>query len=435
MFVNRVDAGRALAEHLGHLANEDVVVLGIPRGGVVVAYEVAARLGLPLDVILVRKLGVPYQPELAMGAIGEGGIRVVDPSIVRAALIDDAALAEVERRERDELERRAEAFRGNVERLSLHGRTALVVDDGIATGSTARAACLVARKSGAERVVLATPVAPARTVEALDDVADEVVAVLAPRRLHAVGEFYADFAQTTDAEVTALIERSRREIAYRGDGDRREDETGVDKDVAVAAGAVTLPGRLALPPGATGIVVFAHGSGSSRHSPRNRRVAGELNRASLGTLLLDLLTPAEEADRSNVFDIELLAARLSHTTDWLAGAADAAGLRVGYFGSSTGAAAALWAAADRPDEIGAVVSRGGRTDLADPRLHDVRAPTLLIVGSRDEVVLELNRSTLHRLGAVGRLEVVPGAGHLFEEAGTLDAVSRLAAAWFGEHLR
>ena len=180
--------------------------------------------------------------------------------------------------------------------------------------------------------------------------------------------------------------------------------------------------------------MFAHGSGSGRHSPRNRRVAAALNDRGLATLLLDLLSVDEELDRANVFDISLLAGRLVAATQWAPAEPRIAELPVGYFGASTGAGAALWAAAELGEEIRAVVSRGGRPDLAAPRLPDVRAPVLLIVGGHDEVVLELNRDAQRRLRAPSELSIVPGATHLFEEPGALEEVSRLAGDWFERHL-
>jgi dienelactone hydrolase len=201
---------------------------------------------------------------------------------------------------------------------------------------------------------------------------------------------------------------------------------------------VTLEGQLARPPGASGGVLFAHGSGSSRHSSRNRFVAEVLQAAGLATLLMDLLTAEEEVVDARTarlrFDIGLLADRLAGATDWLAAEPDTRQLRVGHFGASTGAAAALVAAAARPEVVHAVVSRGGRPDLAAEALGQVRAPTLLIVGERDEHVLELNRRAARQLRAQQRLEIVPGASHLFEEPGTLDRVARLAREWFALHL-
>lgn len=209
----------------------------------------------------------------------------------------------------------------------------------------------------------------------------------------------------------------------------RDDEIRID-----VAGA-RVAGRLAVPGQPRGIVIFAHGSGSSRHSPRNRYVAEVLQAAGLGTLLFDLLTEAEEADRANVFDIALLADRLLAATAWLADDADAAGLPVGYFGASTGAGAALRAAADPGSEIFAVVSRGGRPDLAGAALGAVRAPTLLIVGGDDQQVLELNKAAAAAMTAECEIAIVEGATHLFEEPGTLQTAASLARQWFLDHLR
>ena len=206
-------------------------------------------------------------------------------------------------------------------------------------------------------------------------------------------------------------------------------------EVEPAAGEVWLVGYLAVPEDAAGIAVFAHGSGSSRHSPRNRYVARVLNDAGLGTLLFDLLTPEEELNRANVFDIGLLARRLTEVTGWLRAQPRAAGAAVGYFGASAGAAAALWAAAEPGVGIAAVVSRGGRPDLAQPRLAAVTAPTLLIVGGNDDVVLDLNRRAQAELRCENHLAVVPGATHLFEEPGALDAAAAaLARDWFLSHM-
>jgi putative phosphoribosyl transferase len=208
--------------------------------------------------------------------------------------------------------------------------------------------------------------------------------------------------------------------------------------VRVAAGSAMLEGNLSVPAGARGIVLFAHGSGSSRLSPRNRYVARLLNEAALATLLVDLLTPQEEAiDLQSAhlrFDIGLLAERLVGATDWLAQRPDTRRLRVGYFGASTGAAAALVAAAARPDAVGAIVSRGGRPDLAGPVLASVRAPTLLIVGGNDVPVIEMNHEAFAQLQCEKRLVIVPGATHLFEEPGALDEVARLAREWFERYL-
>jgi dienelactone hydrolase len=207
------------------------------------------------------------------------------------------------------------------------------------------------------------------------------------------------------------------------------------RDVEIEAGRLRLPGHLVVPPGAGGVVVFAHGSGSGRHSPRNNFVASVLSEAGLGTLLLDLLTPEEEADRANVFDIELLADRLVAATAWLRRQPEGADVAIGWFGASTGAGAALWAAGAPGADVAAIVSRGGRPDLAGERLPTVQAPTLLIVGEADTTVLDLNRSAQAQLRCPNELRIVPGASHLFEEPGTLALAAEHARDWFLQHLR
>lgn len=220
--------------------------------------------------------------------------------------------------------------------------------------------------------------------------------------------------------------------------DRTSEWLGEDRLVQVASGPVNLEGNLRIPDGARGVVLFAHGSGSSRHSPRNRYVAEVLNQAGFATLLIDLLTAdEEEADRQTGhlrFNINFLADRLIEATEWLAQNPDPHNLRIGYFGASTGAGAALVTAAQRPEAVGAVVSRGGRPDLAGSSLPNVQAPTLLIVGGNDTPVIGMNQEALAQLGVEKKIEIVPGATHLFEEPGALEEVARLAREWFELHL-
>ncbi len=432
-FNDRADAGRQLASRMEYLRGRDVVVLGLPRGGVPVAFEVAKALGAPLDVLLVRKLGVPFHPELAFGAIGNGGVRVISEAVVREVGLSGREIAAVESKERAELQRRAERFRGDHRPIPLQGRIAVIVDDGIATGATAQAACRVARAEGAAKVVLAIPIGATDTAEQFAQYADEVVVLHTPVPYFAVGQGYHDFAQTSDDEVVALLERARsgfRAVASPGAG----DPPLRDEEIRVTAGRVSVAGHLTIPERPKAVVVFAHGSGSSRHSPRNRYIAEVLNKAGFATVLFDLLTPDEERDRANVFDIALLASRLVDVTSWLAGQPDTASLPVGYFGASTGAGAALAAAAHPGVKVAAVVSRGGRPDLAGPALREVQAPTLLIVGGRDEMVLKLNRQAQAAIPAQCEVTVVPGATHLFEEPGTLEQVAVLARDWFVGHL-
>lgn len=204
-FTDRADAGRRLAARLADYRSPDVVVLGLPRGGVPVAFVVAAALHAPLDVLVVRKLGVPFEPELAMGAIGEGGVRVLNEQVLADAEITDVQLAAVEASQREVLDQRVAHLRKGVPPASLEGRTALIIDDGIATGATARAACQVARARGAARVILAAPVAPPHRIPALEEVADEVICLETPVAFYAIGHFYDDFSEVSEAEVATLL--------------------------------------------------------------------------------------------------------------------------------------------------------------------------------------------------------------------------------------
>ncbi len=433
-FRDRAEAGRHLAQTVRRAGvGEDVAVLGLPRGGVPVAYEVADVLGAPLDVVVVRKLGVPFQPELAMGAIGEGGIRVENRDVLRAAALSELDVEAVEHRERAELERRAHEYRGGRDRLDLRGRCAVIVDDGIATGSSARAAARVVRAHGASRVVLAAPVASRLALAELSDVADDVLCVEAPEPFYAVGEWYRDFSQTSDAEVVDLLGRSSRGRPWRS-ATAGPVAAPRDEEVEITSGATRLPAHVSVPPRAIGVVAFAHGSGSGRHSPRNREVGKALNDAGLATVLADLLTPDEERDRAAVFDIRLLAERLHHVGRYVRTRPDIGEAPLGYFGASTGAAAALWSATQPKSGVHALVLRGGRPDLAGSLLPAVTAPTLLLVGGCDEAVLALNRQAQAQLTCPNRLVVVPGATHLFEEPGALETVAARARDWFLDHL-
>jgi putative phosphoribosyl transferase len=428
-FANRREAGRRLATSLAHLATEHPVVVGLPRGGMPVAYEVAQALGAPLDVLVIRKLGCPWQPELGVGALGEGGIRLLNEPLIRSTGVTKPQLDAVAGREDAELQRRVRRYRGERQPIAVAGRTVIVVDDGLATGFTARAGIEVLRRRGAHWIVLAVPVAPRDTITELRTVADEVVCLHTPSEFWAIGQFYDDFAQTSDEEVASLL--AGTPAVVRLVSSPADDPS---EDVVVTVNGLGLPGTLNAPPNATAIVLFAHGSGSSRLSPRNVSVGLTLNTGGLATLLFDLLTPDEARMRARVFDIDLLAARLIGATHWLSTRPDLAHLRIGYFGASTGAGAALRAAGLLRSEIDAVVSRGGRPDLAAPHLGEVTAPTLLIVGSRDEIVLDLNDRARRQLRCPNQLAVVPGATHLFEEPGALEQVAALARDWFVHHL-
>jgi putative phosphoribosyl transferase len=424
LFEDRADAGRRLAERLHDLRTSNPVVVALPRGGVPVAHEVASALGAPLDVLAVRKLGAPQNPEYGVGAVAEDGTGVIDLQAAGAMGVSSGAMDRIVEREAAELRRRVALYRDGRPPIPLEGRTVIVVDDGVATGLTDLAAVRAVRKHHPQRLIVALPVCAEEACRRLAEEADDVVCLHTPKPFSGVGQWYGDFSQVSDEEVMRLLAADH---SSKPGAEAREA-------VTIPAGPVALAGDLVVPADASGLVLFAHGSGSSRRSPRNVEVASELNRAGLGTLLFDLLSEAESRDRANVFDIGLLSHRLVAATRWARSRPDLARLSVGYFGASTGAAAALRAAAELPQEVAAVVSRGGRPDLAGDRLSAVRAPTLLIVGSRDPEVLALNRAARQRLGGPSELMVVEGAGHLFEEPGELTAVSRLAADWFRSHL-
>jgi putative phosphoribosyl transferase len=452
VFADRADAGRVLAEKLAaYKGRNDVIVLGLPRGGVPVAYEVALPLKAPLDVFLVRKLGAPAQEELAMGAIASGDIVVINDEVVRALRISPQLVeAEVER-ERGELARREAIYHGGHAPLDVAGKIVILIDDGLATGSTMRAAVTALRQKKPARIVVAVPIGAASTCAELREIADECICAIAPEHFRAVGLWYDNFAQTDDDEVCDLLSRAARAQVETISGESIEEnnsgsndgsqpmattpkQAAQKRDVAIPAGERTVLGSLSLPHAATAVVVFAHGSGSGRFSPRNQQVAHDLEGAGLGTLLIDLLEERESADRAKVFDIALLASRLRAAVRWLASQRETAHLRIGYFGASTGAGAALVAAAQEPQTIGAIVSRGGRPDLARDALPRVAAPTLLIVGGNDDQVLELNRAAYAMLKCAKQIEVIPRATHLFSEPGTLEQVSRLAGEWFLKYL-
>ncbi|MFL5289172.1 MAG: erythromycin esterase family protein [Rhodopila sp.] len=428
-FDDRTQAGRLLAERLHAMKLAKPVVFALPRGGVPVALEIAWTLNAPLDLLLVRKIGAPGQPELALGAVveGEAAETVVNEDVRQMTGASDAYLERTRHKELAEIVRRRTLYLEGRARIDPAGCTAIVVDDGLATGATAKAGLTAIRRQGAARVVLAVPVAPQETLTEMQDYADEVVCLIAARQFGGVGAFYADFHQLTDSEAISLLRQAP--AAHEADPPPGLSER------SVVIPPLDLPGDLRVPTSPRGIVLFAHGSGSGRLSPRNVAVAQALNERGFATLLMDLLMEAEAHDRRNVFDIRLLAERLLEAALWIEGEPDIGALPLGLFGASTGAGAALMAAAELKERVAAVVSRGGRPDLAADALPRVTAPTLLIVGGEDHHVTGLNRKALEQLACDKRMNIVPYAGHLFEEPGTLDAVIELAAKWFAAHLQ
>lgn len=432
---NRKTAGEMLARALKKFQDDsETVVLALPRGGVPVAYEVAKELSAPLDVLLVRKLGVPGHEELAMGAVANGGLRVLNESTIRSLKIPQHLVDQVTSDELLEIERRAAVYREGRGSLNVRGRTVILVDDGLATGSTMLAALRALRILEPARIIAAVPLAPASTCEMLRDEADDIVCMLTPEPFYGVGMWYDDFNQTTDQEVLDLLRQARVWEKKPGDLPQVSDE-----QVEIKCGPAVLQGILSVNPESDGIVIFAHGSGSGRNSPRNRLVARRLQEVGLSTLLFDLLTEAEEKIDLRTghmrFDIPFLARRLRAVTNWVRRRPETADLAIGYFGASTGAAAAVQAAAEETLEIKAIVSRGGRPDLAGSDLMNVTCPTLMIVGSEDVPVMELNRQALDSMRpGFGHISIIPGATHLFPEPGALERAANLAADWFDRHL-
>lgn len=429
-FTDRRDAGRQLARLLEHHRGGDTLVLGLPRGGVPVAFEVARHLGVGLDVMVARKIGAPGQPEFGIGAVAPG-VRVLDEASVSLVGATRAEIDQIAYDETAEMERRLLVYRGVARMPEVRGRTVIIVDDGLATGVTARAALRSLRAQEPRRLVLAIPVCAPQSAEAMRRECDEVVYVEAHEDFRAVGLWYDDFRQTMDEEVLALLEEARA-------ADARSVPEACPASIPLGDGRA-LQGELVVPRGASAIVVFAHGSGSGRTSPRNREVAQAFHRAGLGTLLVDLLAPDEREDDAATaglrFDVPLLVDRVVAAVDWLRGQPFARDMPIGLYGASTGAAAAFGAAALRPVEVVAVVSRGGRPDLARRWLGEVKAASLFLVGGKDVEVLALNREAAGRLvGVEKEVVVIQGATHLFEEEGALSEVARLAAGWFALHL-
>ena len=432
-FKNRRDAGRQLAPLLEPLQGSGTVVLALPRGGIPVGFEVASHLGAPLQAFPARKVGAPRQPELGIGAVAPGGMLVLNEQIIRELAIPQKDVELVVARESAELNERLKRYWGEKPTLDLKGRTVILVDDGLATGGTASAALRALRKQGVGKLILAVPICASQTASALTSLADAIVCLLRTDNLSAVGLWYDNFEQTTDEEVDELLAVAAKAM------DEPAHHIVVSQPVSVPIGSTSIEGDLTLPDRPLGVVLFAHGSGSSRFSERNRMVAAALNKERFATLLIDLVTPLEEKQgkvNSLKFDIPLLSERLVAAIDWLASYGPTSHLHLGLFGASTGAAAALNAAADRPSRTAAVVSRGGRVDLADESvLVSVTAPTLLIVGELDPFVLELNLRFAHRKTVtLTEVKVVPGASHLFSEPGALETVARLSAEWFTRHL-
>lgn len=419
-FQDRQDAAHQLAAALAHYRGRTPLVLAIPRGGVPIGRIVAGLLGGELDVVLVRKLGAPLNPELAIGAVDEQGAVMLNENAEWTGA--DAAYVDREAQRQLELirERRRRYGAGRTP-VPVRGRTVIVVDDGLATGATMIAALCALRAQDPERLVCAVPVASAESLAEVRHHADEVVCLATPTPFHGVGLHYRDFAAVDDEEVSVALGASPSTQASA-------------RALRIAMDEVLLDGDLVVPASPLGLVLFGHGESRGRDSARNRFVTRALQQHGIATLLMDLLTPAEDDDCEAHCGIALLTHRLQAALRHVREDAGLRELPVGLLGTNSGAAAAVSVAAESPDEVVAVVSCGGRPDLAAPQsLSRVRTPTLLIIGGADRQMLELNRRARARMEPWAELIVVPGATHPFEEPGALEQVAEHAAAWFMRH--
>ena len=417
-FDNREHAGKILAEKCQKFSSLDPIILALPRGGVPIAHQVARLLNSPLDVVFVKKIGAPRNEEFAIGAIAEDGKAILNEEIISINKFKKEEIEAIAKDRLAEIKTRSNLYRKYIPQINLEERNVIVIDDGLATGATMEATLLWLKTQKVKKIIVATPVSSQEAGIKIAKLCDEFISLITPQDLWAVGMWYKDFDQVSDDDIIAIFQK----------------QTGVsriqDRDVWIEDGINILQGHLHVPKDPIGVVMFVHGGGSSHKSPRNQFVAKALNEAGFATLLFDLLTFNESLNRKNVFDIELMTNRLLIATEWMK--KQVPHIPIGYFGASTGAAAALKAAANKL-EIFAIVSRGGRPDLAIEELHEVYAPTLLIVGAADDGVIELNEKARAKLYN-SQLVLIPKATHLFEEPGTLEEVVEYALSWFKSNL-
>lgn len=418
-FKDREEAARLLSEKLISLKNDNPIVLAIPRGAVPIAAKIAEDLDAPMDLVLIKKIGAIHNPELAIGAISEDGHTFFNKELVQILGITPETQHKLAQAKLGELKDQKERLLGDRASFDIQDRTVILVDDGIATGATLISSIQFLRTKKPKKIIVAAPVGAKDTIQKIEKIADEVIVLMTPVDFIAVGLWYETFDQVSDKEVRELLKPQKLSLSTS------------KKSVQIPFQGGVLKGDLHVSKDMKGLILFAHGSGSSRLSPRNRYVAECLNQENFGTLLLDLLTEEEALERSQVFDIPKLAERLQAATRWIH--EQFKDVNLGYFGASTGAGAALVAATKPNLSIKAIVSRGGRPDLAGDYLPKVKSPTLLIVGGADDIVITLNMQAQKRLRNC-ELVIVPDATHLFEEEGALDQVVDHAIKWFKSYL-
>jgi putative phosphoribosyl transferase len=420
MFQDRTDAGRQLGERLQEQILSEPIVVGLARGGTPVAVEVAEALTAEIDTLIVRRVAHPEHPDVGIGVVAEGDVVLFDPQLVAWLQLEEAALDGLVAAERRHLQRQARALRGGRDPVAVAGRDVVLVDDGVSSGLTAKAAVESLRRRGAERIMLALPVGSPVVLAELEGLVDHLVCLEQPEKVEALADFYQDFTEVDDRLAGRLLQEAVRRLV-----------TVREVDVPIAERTVI--GALVGPSRPDGVVVVVPGVGSAARSPRNLVLARQLAAKGLATLLVDLVDAGEAAEGATPSGLETQAERVAELCRWLRTESPWAQLPVGLLSSCSGTAVALLAVARHRAEVAAVVSRDGRPDLAGEALAAVTVPTLFVVAGRDERGERLNLAARYRLHGVAEVAVVAGASMLFEEPGTLAEVGRRAGAWFVHH--
>lgn len=429
-FADRTEAGRALADRLAPLVQEPCVVAAIPRGGVTVAMPVVERLAAPLTVIYARKLTSPLAPELAFGALDEDGESIVEADTVAALRLRPSDIEQARARVAAEIRRRMAFYRVPPLAHYLPDRAVVLVDDGLATGLTMRAAVAYARRHGARRIVVAVPCAAPEANAYFERVADRVVSLIVDPGFMAVGAYYIDFSPVTDEQVVAMLERATA---------ARPADRAARSDLRVSfstAGGFRLAGQLFLPatPGPHPVVAFAHGWGSGKDSPRNRAVAAALQAQGVASLLFDFTGHGESEGTAEQSTLAQQVSDLRAALDLLETLDDVDPGRIGIVGASSGAAVALGLAAEDP-RVRALALRSANVEGAEAAAPRVTVPTLLVVGERDTAIRAMNEALMKHLGGECRLDVVPRGDHLFDDPETLRQATARMVEWLTGNLR
>ena len=422
---NRQEAGRVLAQKIKSVLSSvsDAMVVALPPGGVPIAFEISEEFSIPLCVLAASKIRAPSRPDLIIGAITEEGHHHIDDFSSRLIGTSRDKLEQTLAREKLAIESKVRRYRPGEVLPDLKNKTIILVDDGPTSNMTARVVASYLRFKEVRQIVLAVPVCAKQSVAELTADFDHVISLYHPGPFFSMRDYFLDFRDISDEEVQYLLSKSRKKKFAN-------TEKAFSRKVLIPVeGSIELQATLSIPTYAKGIVLFAHPNSSKRFEYRNNMIAEELNRIGIATLLFDSLTDDESLERANVFDIPFLASRLAFATKWVRLHRMTRELSIGFLSEGSGAAAALWASTYLGADVSSIVSRGGRPDLAQVRLTRVNTPTLLIVGDQDTEIIEINKNCLRTLSS-GKLILIPGASHLFDEPNTIEEVSREASLWF-----